>query len=142
MPGNYHESCDSPDFRDFPLIINYEGTPYQFDLDDVTVKQALKIEKFMGCSFADWGKRLTAGQDMAARQVLGWLILHQGAGVAIEDTDFKLVALGEALDEAFKAEAAANGEAEPVPTVAASNGRSPEGSSLASSLPSLEEISR
>ena len=121
------------------MIISYDGGQYPFTLDDVTVKQALKIEKYMGCSFAEWGKRLQAGEDMRARQVLGWLILHPDGGVPIEDTDFKLVALGNALDEAFRAEQAASGEGEPVPTVVASNGHSP-GSSLAISQPSSDGI--
>jgi hypothetical protein len=115
------------------LIIEYDGQAYPFDLDDVTVKQALKIEQYMKCSFAEWGKLLQAGEDMRARQSLGWVILHQGdLAVPIEDTDFKLVALGTALDAAFAA--AAPPEAEPVPTgAAASNGHVP---AAASSLPS------
>lgn len=128
------------------MIITYDGTGYPFDLDDVTVKQAIKIEKFMGCSFAEWGKRLQAGEDMAARQALGWVILAGGdLAVPIEDTDFKLVALGNALDEAFAAEAAKEAAANPVPTVAAvaSNGHAPAAeSSLPSSPPSSGEISR
>jgi hypothetical protein len=107
------------------LIINYDGQQYPFDMDDITVKQALKIEKFMGCSFAEWGEKLQAGTDMRARQALGWLILHPDGGVPIEDTDFKLAALAAALDEAFAAEAARQAEkAPPVPTGAVtSNGR-------------------
>jgi hypothetical protein len=112
------------------LIIKYDGQEYPFDLDDATVKQALKIEKFMGCSFAEWGERLQAGGDLRARQALGWLILHPDGAVPVEDTDFKLVALGNALDEAFAAQAAQAAEKEaaaaPVPTAAASTGQAPE----------------
>jgi hypothetical protein len=112
------------------LIITYDGQQYQWDLDDVTVKQALKIEKFMGCSFAEWGEKLQAGTDMRARQALGWLILHPDGGVPVEDTDFKLVHLGKAIDEAFAAEAAKQAEQKPVPTGAvASNGRKPAAAS-------------
>ena len=108
------------------MIISYDGQQYSFDLDDVTVKQALKIEKYMGCSFAEWGKRLTAGEDMSARQALGWLILHPDGGVPIEDTDFKLGALGKAIEDAFAREAEAAGGAEPDPTAAViSNGQIP-----------------
>jgi hypothetical protein len=123
------------------VIINYDGQQYPFDMDDITVKQALKIEKFMGCSFAEWGKRLQAGDDLPARQALGWLILHPDGAVPVGDTDFKLVALGNALDEAFQAEAP---EAEPVPTVAAaSNGHAPAAAlSLPSSPGSSGGISR
>jgi hypothetical protein len=124
------------------LIIEYDGQSYPFDLDDVTVKQALKIEQYMKCSFAEWGKLLQASEDMRARQTLGWLILTEGDLTAeIGDTDFKLVALGKALDEAFAAAAAP--EAEPVPTVAAeSNGHAPAAaaSSLPSSPPSWDAI--
>ena len=103
------------------MIISYDGRDYPFDMDDVTVKQALKIEKFMGCPFAEWGKKLQAGGDLRARQALGWLILHPDGGVPVEDTDFKMVRLGEALDEAFAAEEAKQQQdAGPVPTGAAS----------------------
>jgi len=106
------------------LIIIYDGQKYPFDLSDVTVKQALRIEKFMGCPFAEWGKRLQAGGDLAAKQALGWLVLHPDGGVPIEDTDFKIGPFGDAIADAFAAEEAAQQEAAgPVPTVAASNGR-------------------
>jgi hypothetical protein len=127
------------------LIIHYDGGDYPFDLDDVTVKQAIKIEKYMGCPFAEWGKRLQAGEDMAARQTLGWFILTGGdLATGIEDVDFQLIKLAKALDEAFTAEAEKEA-ARPVPTVAAaaSNGQTPAADSSPLSLPpSSGEISR
>ena len=125
------------------MIINYDGQQYPFDMDDITVQQALKIEKYMDCSFAEWGKRLQPGEDpekprgldLKAVQVLGWLILHPDGGVAIEDTDFKLARLDEALAAAFKAEEAPGAEAEPVPTDAVSNGHLTAASSPASLQP-------
>ena len=124
------------------MIIHYDGRDYPFDFDDVTVKQGVTIEKFMGCSFEEWGKRLQAG-DLQARQALGWVILHGGdLTVPIEDTDFKMVALGKALNDAFAA--AAPAEDEPVPTGAvASNGHAPAAElSLPNSPESSGEISR
>lgn len=124
------------------MIIKYDGHDYPFDFDEVTVKQGVKIEKFMGCSFEEWGKKLQAG-DLRARQALGWVILHGGdLNVPIEDTDFKMVALGNALSEAFEAETPA--EAELVPTgAAASNGHAPAAESSPMTLPSSSgEISR
>ena len=125
------------------MIIKYDGADYPFEMDDVAIKQAIKIEKFMGCSFEEWGKKLQAG-DLTARQALGWLILHQGdLSVPIEDTDFKMVALGNALNEAFAAEAAKTAEAGPVPTGAVLNGQSPAAeSSPPNSGQSSDEISR
>jgi hypothetical protein len=120
------------------LIIKYDGQEYPFDMDDITVQQALAIEKYMGGSFAEWGKKLQEGGDLRARQVLGWLILHpehdgQDLSVlvkAIGDTNFKMVRLGDAIDEAFTAEAAKQEQdAGPVPTVAASTGQTPAAAS-------------
>lgn len=117
------------------MVITYEGRQYEFDLADVTVKQALKIERFMGCPFADWGKLLEAGGDLMARQALGWLILHPDDGTAIEDTDFKMVALGDAIEKAF-ADAGEGLPEEEVPTGAASTGPVQAASSPASLPPS------
>lgn len=115
------------------MIIKYDGGKYPFDFDDISVQQAMAIERYMGCSFDEWGKLLQKGGDLRARQVLGWLILHpehdDGRDLAalvqaIGSTNFKMVKLGNALDEAFAAEAAAQEEeAGPVPTGAASTGR-------------------
>lgn len=121
------------------MIIRYDGGEYPFDMDDVTVKQALKIEKFMGCSFTEWGKLLQKGGDLRARQALGWLILHPdglnkaGLPVPVEDTDFKMARMGEALDEAFAAEEAKQKQdAGPVPTGAASTGPTPAAAAASS----------
>jgi hypothetical protein len=134
------------------MIIDYEGQKYLFDLDEVTMKQGLMIEKFMGCSFTEWGERLLAGgQDLRTRQALGWVILSKGdLTVPIEDTDFKMGVLGNSIAkavEALEAEAKAAAEAEPVPTGAvASNGHVPAvpagALSPPSSPPSSGEISR
>jgi hypothetical protein len=114
------------------LIIDYDGAKYQFSLDDVTIRQAMAIEKFMGCSFAEWGKGLQEGTDLRARQALGWLVLHPDGDVSIEDTDFRIAAFGAAREAAFAAEEAARAAAAgPVPTGAALNGRSPAVSSPA-----------
>lgn len=121
------------------MIIDYDGQQYPFDMEDITVQQALAIEKYMGCSFAEWGKKLQEGSDLRARQVLGWLILHPDGGTAIGDTNFKLVKLGEALDAAYAAEQGDAGDAEPVPTVAVSNGQTP--GPAASSPESLQPFS-
>jgi hypothetical protein len=126
------------------VIITYEGQQYPFDMDDIGVKQGIKIESFMGCSFEEWGKKLQAG-DLKARQALGWVILTGGdLSVPVEDTDFKMVALANALNAAFEAEAAkAAAEAEPVPTGAVSNGHRPAAElSLPSSPESSGGISR
>lgn len=112
------------------MIISYDGQDYPFDMDDVGIRAALAIERFMGCSFDEWGKKLQAG-EVKSRQALGWLILHPDSRgslpelvQAIEDTDFKMVKLGQALEAAYEAEAeaAAGAEAGPTGGAADSNG--------------------
>lgn len=111
------------------MRIEYEGETYDFEFDDITVKQAIKIEKFLGCPIAEFGSKLqpTDGNpDMQAMQVLGWLILHGGRGIPIEDTDFKL----RVLVNAVAAASAAESEPEEVPAAdpTADAGPSPNGS--------------
>lgn len=88
------------------MIIEYEGKRYEFDFDDVTVKQAIKIEKHTGLTLSEWGKDLEAGSSAVAIQALGWLVLHDGRDIPIDDCDFKMVKLGEAFAKAAEEEAA------------------------------------
>jgi hypothetical protein len=109
------------------MRVTYEGADYDFDMADVTVKQAIKIEKHLGFPFAEFGAKLEAGEaDMRAIQAFGWLILFGGRDIPIEDADFKVLVLSAALEAAAKAEAAADaaagqetGDAEVLPTAAA-----------------------
>ena len=103
------------------MIIEYEGKSYTFDMAEVTVKQAIKIEKHTGMAFTDWGEAVAKGADLKAVQAIGWLVLHEGRDVPIEDCDFKLMKLGEAFAAAAAKEEAAAKAAED-PTVPAGNG--------------------
>jgi hypothetical protein len=110
------------------VIIEYEGERYEFEFDEITVKQAIKIEKHTGVKLTDWGEQLGEGNNLLALQALGWL-LFGGTG-PVDDADFKLVKLGNAFASALTAQAAAEKAAEanaPVPTGGglASNGRKP-----------------
>ena len=112
------------------MLITYEGQSYEFDLDDLTVKQALKIEKHLGGPMIEFEKGMLTG-SAACYQVLGWLILHGGDATPIADVDFKYGKLSKAFGEAAAAEAEAEkakaaAEADPTSsghTAGASNGR-------------------
>ena len=120
------------------MRIDYQGQSYEFDMADITVKQAIKIEKHLGCPVGEFGSRLDPSDgkspDMLAIQCLGWLILHGGQGVPIEDTDFSVQALTAAIADALMGEeaeqaAAAAAGARLVPTMAAdpsANGVAPD----------------
>lgn len=118
------------------VIIEYEGQRYPFDYASITVKQAIKIEKFTGLSFGEWGKAVAGGGNLAAVQAIGWLVLHGGdLNVPVEDCDFKLAAFGEALSAAVAAEEAAEAAAEeagPRPTAGTSTGPKANGTGVLS----------
>jgi len=111
------------------MRISYQGESYDFDMADITVRQAIKIEKYLGCPIAEFGSRLDTSDgknpDLMAIQCLGWLILHGGKSVPIEDTDFIVTALTQGIADALLDEEAAgqaasdSAAARPVPTVAA-----------------------
>lgn len=90
------------------MIVEYEGQRYPFDFADITVKQAIRIEKFTGMAFGEWGKAAETGSSLAALQAVGWLVLTGGdLNTPIEDCDFKLAAMGAAVSAANAAENAA-----------------------------------
>ena len=93
------------------MIIDYEGRSYEFDLEDLTVKQAIRIEKHIGGPLEQFEKGIGSG-DLTAYQALGWLILHGGDDTPIADVDFKIAKLSKAFEAAAKAEAEAAKAAE------------------------------
>jgi hypothetical protein len=111
------------------MRIDYEGQTYEFEMNDIKIRQAIKIEKYLGCPISEFGERLSPSDgkppDLMAMQCLGWLILHEGRGVPIEDTDFSVERFTIALTKAAEAEQAAekaaadSAAARPVPTAAA-----------------------
>jgi hypothetical protein len=117
------------------LIIEYEGTAYEFDLDDMTVKQALKIEKHIDGTLIDFEKGMLTGSTPCI-QALGWLVLFGGDSTPVADADFKYgkfmnafaAAVAEKEAEAAKEKAKAEAEG---PTAGALNGQT---SGLVSSL--------
>jgi hypothetical protein len=107
------------------LIIDYEGTAYDFDLDDLTVKQALKIEKHIGGPLIEFEKGMLTG-SLPCVQALGWVVLFGGDSTPIADADFKLGKFMNAFTAAAEAEAEkekAAAEAEAGPTAGALNGQ-------------------
>lgn len=115
------------------MIIKYDGAEYPFEIDDVTIQQALAIEKFMGCPYAEFWVKLRA-EDMLAQQVLGWIVLHPAGGIPIGDTNFRINVFNTAFAEAAQAEMEAHAPPpdEPVPTGAASTAPVPEAAAASS----------
>ena len=87
------------------MIITFEGRDYPFDLDDLTVKQAVKIEKHIGGTLLDWEEGLNRA-SAPCLQALGWLIFTGGDSSPIADVEFKIMKLAGAFADAAAAEAA------------------------------------
>jgi hypothetical protein len=118
------------------LIIDYEGQQYPFDMDDLEIKQALKIEKHVGGTIGDFIDGLLENTRADCYQALGWLIFHGGDQTPIADVNFKFGRLSKAFVAAAAKEAedeaaakAAAGEP-PDPTGMNGSGHTPLASSL------------
>jgi alpha/beta superfamily hydrolase len=118
------------------LIIDYEGQQYPFDMDDMDIRQALKIEKHIGGTMGDFTEGLTDTIRADCYQALGWLIFHAGDSTPIETVNFKFGKLSKAFAAAAAKEAAeeaaAKAAAGELPDPTATNGSGPI--PLASSL--------
>ena len=100
------------------MKIEYEGRVYDYDLDDLDVKQAMKIEQHVGGTLLDWQNGLANASTLCV-QALGWVLLHDGdLTIPIDSVNFKPVKLARAWGEAAEREAAA-AEGEPDPTTPA-----------------------
>jgi hypothetical protein len=121
------------------VIITFEGRQYPFDLDDLTVKQALKIEKHIGGTLLDWENGLNQASGLAL-QALGWLIFTGGDSTPIADVEFKIMKLAAAFADAAAAQAT-EAEAEMDPTNGPSTqpvGTSPNGAAASVPVSSLK----
>jgi hypothetical protein len=118
------------------LIIDYEGREYPFDMDDVDVRQSLKIEKHIGGPMGDFTAGLLETVRTDCYQALGWLIFHGGDSTPIAEVNFKVGKLSKAFAAAAEKEAAeeaaAKAAAGELPDPTGSNGSGPI--PLASSL--------
>lgn len=105
------------------MIITYEGQRYEFDFDKIGVRAAIKIEKHTGLTMSQWGRALSPEEgrdaDLMAVQALGWLVLHGGRDIPVEDCDFQLGAFAEAFGRGAEEEEAARKAADEAADAAA-----------------------
>lgn len=96
------------------MKINYEGETLEFDLDQITVREAMFLKMKLGLTLLGLDQGLATG-DPEALLAIYWLIRkHSNGGrpVDIDELDFKVVALANAVQEAVEAEAKAQADAE------------------------------
>lgn len=109
------------------MRITFEGREWEFDLEAITLKQAVAMHLAYGFTLDSWFK--ACGEtDPRALQCLWWLMLQQdGQVLAIKDADCALIALAEAFGEAMDEQETTEAEGGPDPT---SPSRSPTGDQL------------
>jgi hypothetical protein len=110
------------------VIIDFEGRRYEFDLDDVGVRQAEKIEAHVGGPLMDFQMGL-ATASVKSLQALYWFITTSGnVDVPIATMDFHVIKFSRVASDAMAAAEAATEAAEPAadPTMPASSVPSPE----------------
>jgi hypothetical protein len=86
------------------MKINYEGQVLTFELEEITVQQATVLKRQLGLTLLSLDKGLMEGDPDALRAVY-WLILTQsGQKADINEVDFKVVKLANAIQESVEAE--------------------------------------
>lgn len=94
------------------MVIHFDGKDYQFDPEEIDVRQAMVIKVKTGLNLLQWQAALEQA-DVDAIKALYWLMLAQnGVAADIDMVNFKLVKLMNAFNDAQKAE----GEQEEDPT--------------------------
>lgn len=89
------------------MKIDYEGEELDFDLEQITVRQAMFLKTKLGLTLLGLDQGLSTG-DPDAMLAVFWLMKSQGGTkVDIDTLDFKVVTLANAIQEAVDAEEAA-----------------------------------
>ena len=97
------------------MNITFEGRDWEFDLEAITVKQAVAMHLAYGFTLDGWMSAV-AETDPRALQCLWWLMLQQdGQVTAIKDADCKLIDLSVAFADATGEDDEAAGEPDPTP---------------------------
>jgi hypothetical protein len=93
------------------MIVEYEGEKLTFDLDEIDVQQATVLKRKLGLTLLSLDAGLTEGDPDALRAVY-WLMLVQSGhkGVDIDDVNFKIVKLANAIQDAADKENAEKAE--------------------------------
>jgi hypothetical protein len=106
------------------MKVEYEGSVYDMDLEEITVRQAKVIKTKCGLSLKGLEDSLQEG-DADGLRALFWLMLeNSGEHVDIDSVDFKIVKFANAVQAASKAEAEAR-RAVPAPKAAATKSPKP-----------------
>lgn len=94
------------------MKVNYEGEELEFDLEKITVRQAMVLKMKLGLTLLGLDEGLAAGDPDALLAVYWLMRTHSGEKVDIDDLDFKIVTLANAIQEAVDAEEAAKAQEE------------------------------
>lgn len=87
------------------MIVRFDDRDYDFDIDDIDVRQAMVIKVKTGFNLLEWQAALEQA-DVDAIKALYWLMLSQnGIASDIDQVNFKILKFTKAFKEASENEA-------------------------------------
>jgi len=79
------------------MRLKIDGTSYDFDIEGMSNRDAIAVERVTGNTFGEWAERLKAG-SMEAVTALVWIIRRQSdPGLKFNDVEFPIASLS--MDE-------------------------------------------
>ncbi len=88
------------------MKVDYEGTEYELDFDEVTVKQAKAVKNSTGLTLQGLEDGLSSGDPDALRALFWLMQVTSGIKSNIEEVDFKLVKFSKAVQVAVEKQVA------------------------------------
>lgn len=87
------------------MKIAFDGTEYDFDLDEITISQATTIKRKTGLSLLALERGMTEVDPDAMRAIYWLMLVQNGRSVDLDRVDFKPVLFSMALYDAIQAAA-------------------------------------
>jgi hypothetical protein len=92
------------------MLVDYDGTEYDFDVENITLKQAKAIKDSCGLTLHGLEVGIEEGDPDALRAMFWLMQVSSGVKTSLEDVDFKIVKFSKAIDEAVRKQQAADAE--------------------------------
>jgi hypothetical protein len=82
------------------MDVEYEGNSYTFDLDEITVQQAMVIKAQCGLTLSTMQKAIGEGDPDGLRAMFWLMMVQSGRQADIARVDFKILKFAQAIREA------------------------------------------
>jgi hypothetical protein len=86
------------------MKVTYEGETLDFDLEEIDVQQATVLKRRLGLTLLSLDQGLNEGDPDALRAVYWLMMVQSGKKVDIDEVNFKIVKLANAIQDAVEKE--------------------------------------